>query len=170
MIDATRCHMPSLLAALLLAWSNHANACRAAPAGQLMDPDQQLAEAHDVVLATVTGWSPASFGETPIAFTVVKRLAGAVTGNFVITGTLQDDERHIDHADPAFWNRGGGRTRNGPDCMIHPTFAMGATYLVFHDGPVTWRSYERIGVDVFGRPDPFDKWLAYVSEKSGTRP
>jgi hypothetical protein len=170
MIDATRCHAPSLLAVLLLAVSGHASACRAAPAGQLIDPDEQLAEAHDIVLATVVGWTPVSGGETPIAFTVVKRLAGFPTGEFVITGTLENEERRIDHADPAFWRRGGGRTRNGADCVIRPTFVMGGTYLVFRDGPVTWRSYERIGVDVFGRPDPSDKWLAYVSEKLGTRP
>ena len=164
---------PCLLAALLFAFSTHAGACRMAPPGQLIDADSQVAQAHDVVLAKVVGWAPAQTGEAPIAFSVVKRLAGATSGDFVITGTLSDD-KHDDaratHAAPAFWDRGGGRALNGADCMIHPTFVMGATYLVFRDGPVTRRSYERIDLDLFGRPDPTDKWLAYVTDALRNRP
>jgi hypothetical protein len=170
MNHATRRYTSPLFAALFLVASSDASACRRAPPDQLIDADQQLAQAHDVVLATVVVRALAPTGETPIDFAVVQRLAGATTGNFVLTGTLLGDEPRINHADPAFWTRGGGRAMNGADCIIHPTFVMGATYLIFRDGPVTRRSYERIGVDVFGRPDPSDKWLAYVVEGLRTRP
>lgn len=57
--------------------------------------------------------------------------------------------------DPAFWRHGGGRTINDSDCVIRPTFEVGATYLVFAARPFTWRSFERIDA-------ADDRWLAWV--------
>jgi hypothetical protein len=50
---------------------------------------------------------------------------------------------------------------NDSDCVIHPSFVVGNTYLVFLDMPPTWRSFEKL--DMFGSiVNHDDKWLAHV--------
>lgn len=68
------------------------------------------------------------------------------------------------HWDPAFWERSGGRTINGADCVLRPGFVIGNTYLVFLGLQPTWRSFEKIET-VGGRPNPDDRWLAFVTRR-----
>ncbi len=71
------------------------------------------------------------------------------------------------HADPVFWQRGGGRVMNDADCLIHPSFEVGATYLAFSGQPMTRRSFERIDMRDDGAGD---RWLAFVVGRLGGAP
>lgn len=148
--------------------SGAALACRVTPRQQLMGVDEQIALATDVVVAKVVSAVPAGPLDTDYTFVVQERLAGPARPLFTMTGSPHragDNESDAGrHTDPGFWLRGGGRTMNGSDCAIHPSFEVGATYLVFAAPPYTWRSFERIDAPG-GRPGPEDKWLAYVRNK-----
>jgi hypothetical protein len=134
-------------------------ACRASPPQQLMSADEQAALATDVAVAEVVSAVPGAFSTVEYTFAVRERLAGEAQPMFTVTGGTQGNghvESDFDHhTDPAFWQRGGGRTMNSSDCVIHPTFEVGATYLVFAAPPYTRRSFERIDA-------PDDRWLAWV--------
>jgi hypothetical protein len=152
--------------AALLAGTGPALACWRPPPQQLMGVDEQIALATDVVLARVVSAVPGGpMDNVDYTFVVQERLAGAARPLFTLTGSPHrdgDNESDADrHADPRFWQRGGGRTMNGSDCVIHPSFEVGATYLVFAAPPYTWRSFERIDA-IAERPGAQDKWLAYV--------
>ena len=152
-------------------------ACRAPPRQQMVTPDEQIAMATDVSLArvvsvipsaTLGGWRP----PVDYTFQVQERLLGPNEQRFVLVGA-QDETRpppsSNDHSDEAFWQRGGGRLHNGPDCMLWPDFILGEYYLVFRGKNATWRSFEHIRT-VDGQPDPNDKWLSYVKAKLEGRP
>lgn len=133
---------------------------------QLMSVDEQVALASDVSVARVTRATPLNGKEVEYQFFVLQRLAGQDRDAFTIRGrpaaTGEDKAGTFgNHTDPVFWKRGGGRVMNGSDCRIRPSFAVGATYLVFLDSPWTWRSFERIDV-VDGNINERDEWLAYV--------
>ena len=171
------CTLTCLLSALLVqdAW-----ACRLPPAGQLMDVDEQIAQASDVSLAQVVAATPLAGNTVEYRFVVRQRLAGPAQRTFTLRGrgaaphaapaflsggTAGAGERETStfehHTAPAFWQRGGGRTMNEADCAIHPVFTLGDSYLVFQNSPWTWRSFEKIEV-VDGAVDEGDQWLAYV--------
>ncbi|MGV7210805.1 hypothetical protein ACLB1G_23475 [Oxalobacteraceae bacterium A2-2] len=158
-----------ILASLLLGlYAQASQACRMAPEAQLVDVDQQLRQAVDVSLARVVRVSPLVEGGVEYEFEVARRYAGWERSRFVIRdagGMGRDGESSYQrHQDPAFWRRGGGRTMNGPDCVIHPTFTFGNYYLVFLGQPAVWRSFERVET-VDGQPDLDDQWLQYVSAR-----
>lgn len=149
----------------LLAAAAPASACWRPPPPQLMGVQEQVALATDVALAEVVSAVPGEMGAVDYTFAVRERLAGPARPLFTVTGSPHRDgdvETDFDHhTDPAFWRRGGGRTMNDSDCVIHPSFEMGATYLVFAAPPYTRRSFERIDAAA-GRPGPDDRWLAWV--------
>ncbi|TNE63885.1 MAG: hypothetical protein EP335_08795 [Alphaproteobacteria bacterium] len=68
----------------------------------------------------------------------------------------KEDFDFFNHTLQAFWEPGAGRTVQDPDCLIHPTFFDGSTYLIF-TGPQHFKGYERIAV-------PDDRWLLQVRE------
>jgi len=149
----------------MLSGTGPALACWAPPQPQLMGVEEQVALATDVTVAQVVSAAPGEMGMVDYTFVVRERLAGPARPLFTLTGSPHRDgdvESDFDHhTDPAFWRRGGGRTMNDSDCVIHPSFEVGATYLVFAAPPFTWRSFERIDA-VDGRPGPDDRWLAWV--------
>lgn len=162
------------LALLLLAFrAGTALACYAPPRGQLIDVDAQLRAATDVAVGQVISATPLDGDNVEYRFIVLDRLAGPVREVFTVTGWGGDkagnDTTFDDHRDFAFWARGGGRTMNSPDCVIHPNFVVGGTYLVFLGAPSTRRSFEKIGT-VDGAVDRDDKWLAYVASGLRKRP
>lgn len=161
-------------------------ACYSAPASQRIGVDEQIARAFDVSVARVISATPLEDRRVEYRFMVEQRLAGQGAETFTVTGRAQVATRSIthfgmltfagpptagmdrdtsfnNHTDPAFWQRGGGRVMNEPDCLIYPDFAVGGTYLIFLDSPWTWRSFEKIE-----RADG-DKWLAYVKAGLETR-
>jgi len=159
------------LALLLLALDTAAcQACRTPPPAQLISPDEQLQQATDIALAQVTdarriGATTHGIQIVEYRFRTLEQLAGTRSETFTLQGWVREgedkDTTFNDHTDAAFWARGGGRTMNDMDCVIHPSFAVGASYLVFLGSPATWRSYEKIDMRG-GAIKPGDKWFTYV--------
>lgn len=152
---------------LLLAFDAHASwACYASPPGQMISVEQQIGSATDVSIATVVAATPAADGDTEYRFQVLKQLAGTQHAGFTVIGRNGErygkDTTFDHHTDPAFWSRGGGRVMNDSDCVIHPSFVIGNSYLVFLGPTATRRSFEKIDV-INGEIDAKDTWLAYVS-------
>lgn len=138
-------------------------ACRAPRSEQLIDPDVQVALATDVVLARAVSAAPRhdKDGEVDYQFLVLQRLAGPDQQMFSISSSAPGRSRDTTfdhHRDEAFWQRGGGRTMNDTDCVIHPDFVVGKTYLIFRNPPMTWRSFEEVEGDD-------DQWFRYVQAR-----
>lgn len=140
-------------------------ACYSPPQNQLMSVDRQIALASDVSVAKVIRATALGDGNTEYEFLVQERIAGPFRPRFTIVGhgvPSNDDRGDFgNHTDEAFWRGGGGRLFNDTDCVIHPTFVVGASYLAFVGQTITRRSFERIATSN-GHFNASDKWLAYV--------
>jgi hypothetical protein len=160
----------SLVFALLALHAAASEACRVPPARQLIAPGEQLALAMDVAVGQVIGATPLGDHLVEYRFLTLEQLAGQAQKVFTVMGgpaaPSDKDTSFHNHADFAFWARGGGRTMNGADCVIRPGFVVGNSYLVFLGPAPTWRSFEKIEM-IAGHPDPDDKWLAYVKTALG---
>lgn len=147
-------------------------ACRVAPAGQLITIDEQVRQATDVAVGQVISATPLGGGDVEFRFLVLDQLAGQVRKVFTVTGRAGErdgnDAAFNDHTDFAFWACGGGRVMIGTDCAIYPNFVVGSSYLVFLGTPSTRRSFEEIGM-VNGTVNQDDKWLVYVKEQLAKR-
>lgn len=145
-----------------------AQACRVAPPAQLIGAGEQVAAATDVAVAQVIGATPLDAYEVEYRFLVLDQLAGVDRKVFSVTGRAappQDQDGSFDrHRDFAFWAHGGGRVVNGVDCVIHPSFVVGNSYLVFLGARPTRRSFEQLDT-VDGIVNPDDEWLAYVKAR-----
>lgn len=153
------------------------HACYAPPGEQMVTPEEQIASGTDVSLAKVvraTASPILNFGgrqSIEYEFEVQERLLGPEKQRFVIIGAKGETRRSSssnDHSDEAFWQRGGGRLYNDPDCVLRPNFVVGENYLIFRGEPATWRSFEHIQT-VLGKPNSDDRWLSYVKEKLESR-
>jgi hypothetical protein len=158
-----------LVGGLLLALAAPASqACYSPPASQLIAPDEQVHQALDVALGQVISATPLNAEQVEYRFLVLDQLTGPARKVFTVIGSSGDrhgkDSTFNGHADFAFWARGGGRTMNGSDCVIHPDFVVGNSYLVFLGAAPTWRSFEKIDM-VGGSVEQDDKWLAYVKDR-----
>ena len=164
-----------LCAALLLGIlaSPSSRACRAPPREQMVTPEAQIAMATDVSVAKVVRAAPTSIpgggGRLTVEyeFEVQERIQGFPAQQFIVVGSAGETRSppsSLDHSDEKFWERGGGRLYNDSDCELRRNFEVGEMYLVFRGKPATWRSFEHIET-VRGRPNPNDKWLAYVKEQ-----
>lgn len=141
-------------------------ACRVPPPEQLISPDVQISLASDVALAKVVSATPRDDNgrDVDYEFLVLKRLAGPDQQLFSISGHahgISPNTTFSNHRDEAFWQRGGGRVMNDTDCVIHPDFIVGKTYLVFRSLPMTRRSFEEIET-LDGRSSDDDKWFVYA--------
>lgn len=157
----------ALLLSMLVAQNGWA--CYKPPEHQLIGVDEQIAGATDVSVAEVISATPIEGRGVEYRFRVQQRLTGYDRAVFTVNGRAAGTDRDTsfdNHTDPAFWQRGGGRTMNVEDCRIYPSFVVGASYLVFLGSPVTWRSFEKIDTAP-GAITSSDKWLAYV--KAGLR-
>lgn len=179
---ALRC-MALLLALFVV---QDSRACYSAPAHQLIGVDEQIRLAKDVALAQAVSATPLGGRDVEYRFRVLERLAGQERSVFTVVGQAPEsgelpywmmgrsvapstqDSSFDHHAAPAFWARGGGRTMNGGDCSIRPSFVIGGFYLVFLGSAPTWRSFEKIDF-AYGKPNENDKWLAYVKNGLGRR-
>jgi hypothetical protein len=157
--------LPSLMFLLAMLAAPDCWACYSPPATQLMSAYEQVMRSSDVSVAQVISMTPLEGREVEYRFVVLQRLAGQDRYSFTVTGhaaARNDKDTTFDnHTDLDFWKRGRGRVMNDSDCVIHPSFVVGASYLVFLGSPATWRSYEKIEV-VNGGINDGDKWLAYV--------
>jgi len=159
----------SLLLLLSVCMVQDAAACRRPPRGQLIGVDEHIMRAGDVSVARVVSATPGK-GWVEYRFLVLQRLAGPELYTFTVLGGAPSshDSSFDNHSDPAFWKHGGGRVMNSSDCLIHPSFVLGGTYLVFQGRPATWRNFEKIDV-VDGKVNENDRWLAYVKTGLGRR-
>lgn len=153
------------------------HACYAPPSHQVVTPDQLIAMATDVSVARVVRATPSSapaYGGRPSVeyeFEIQRRILGPELQRFILIGAKGETRPgpiSKDHSDAAFWQRGGGRLYNDPDCVLRPGFIVGESYLVFRDRPASWRSFEHIET-VRGQPNPDDKWLSFVEENLAGR-
>lgn len=105
-------------------------------------------------------------------FLLLDRLAGQPEKVFTVMGRSgvpgEQETTFDDHTDFTFWAHGGGRVMSSADCIIHPTFVIGSSYLVFLRTPVTRRSLEKIAM-VDGVVNPDDQWLTYVKQQLAER-
>ena len=162
----------SLVFALLVLGAGASQACRVAPPAQRIAVEDQVRQPADVMVGQVIGATPLGGDTVEYSFLVLDQLRGLPRKVFTVLGRAvspyDQDTSYDRHQDFAFWASGGGRSMNGMDCAIHPSFVVGNSYLVFLSDAPTWRSFEKIDL-VDGHPDPDDKWLAYVKTAlSGT--
>lgn len=147
-------------------------ACRMAPAGQLIAIDEQIRLASDVAVGQVISATPIDGQDVEYRFLSLDQLKGQSGKVFTVMGHAGkpggDETTFNDHADFTFWARGGGRVMNDTDCVIHPGFTIGSSYLVFLGSPVTRRSVEKIEM-VDGTVNPDDQWLKYVKQQLAQR-
>jgi hypothetical protein len=143
-----------------------------APAGQRIGVDQQIGLAADVAVGQVISATPLDGQNVAYRFLLLDRLAGQPGKVFTVMGQSgapdAEETTFNDHADFSFWARGGGRVMNGADCVIHPHFVIGSSYLVFSGSPATRRSFEKIDL-ADGAVHPDDRWLAYVKQQLAKR-
>lgn len=164
------CH--SLVLLLCVFSARNAWACYKAPEQQLIGVDEQIMAATDVSVAEVISATPVEGRVVEYRFRVLQRLAGYDRKAFTMTGSAPAknamDTSFDNHADPAFWKRGGGRLMNEGDCRIYPSFVVGGRYLMFLGSPFTWRSAEKIEAADWPVTSS-DAWLAYVKAGLGKR-
>ncbi len=158
----------AILLALALCAADAA-ACFAPPAEQRVSAAELIARTENIVLAEVTKAELINGGEVLYTFRRIKALAGRAEETLTLIGHAAiwegSAETFNNHTDPVFWD-GRGRTPASTDCRIHPSFAVGRTYLLFLDEPFHVKSFELI-VRTGGGEATKDKWLQYVEGSLG---
>lgn len=143
-------------------------ACRVSPAGQSIGIDEQIRQATQVAVGQVISATPIDRYDVEYRFITLEQLAGQSGKVFTVMGRAGhrggQESTFNDHTDFTFWARGGGRVMSDTDCVIHPDFAIGSSYLVFLGTPLTRRSLEKIDM-VNGTVSPDDRWLMYVRQQ-----
>src|SRR4051812_10272967 len=120
--------MRSLVFVLLALGAGACQACRVPPPGQLIGVEEQVRLATNVAVGQVISATPVGDYEVEYRFLVLDQLAGPAQKVFTVMGGAGGDNKdttYDNHRDFAFWAHGGGRTMNGADCVIHPSFVLG---------------------------------------------
>ena len=142
--------------------------CFSTPPDQYVAAEKLVERTSRIVLATVVeAKANLKTGEVTYSFNVEKAIKGNGGDSFLITGWSMFYERDMttfkNHRSDEFWTNDAGRCQHDTDCKIHPSFAVGATYLVFIDHPYHRKSFEHIAM-LGDEPDTRDKWLSWVEE------
>ena len=140
--------------------SSLALACSAPPAVQNTPDDELISRTKNIVLARVISAQLQENGSVLYKFKTEEVIKGKAEITFEIVGgpMWASDMEHFEHHSIQ-----GARLGNGPDCKIHPSFAVWHTYLVFLDKPYHRKSFELI-IRTGGSPSVQDKWLQYVKK------
>jgi hypothetical protein len=142
--------------------------CFSTPPEQIAPADKLVERTSRIVLARVVE-AKADFntGEVTYSFIVEKAIKGTREDSFSIVGYAlfePEDLTTFDyHRSAKFWEDNAGRCHHDTDCKIHPSFAVGASYLIFVDHPYHRKSFEYIAM-LGTEPGTRDKWLAWVEE------
>ena len=100
-------------------------------------------------------------------FNVEKAIKGSGEDSFSIIGWALFDPADLTtfdhHRSAGFWVDDAGRCQHDTDCKIHPSFAIGASYLIFVDHPYHRKSFEYIAM-LGTETDTRDKWLSWVEK------
>lgn len=142
--------------------------CFSTPQEQIVDAEKLIERTSQIVLARVVeAKADLKTGEVTYSFHAEKVIKGGKIESFSIVGYelfLPEEMTTFDHhRSEDFWEGDAGRCRHDTDCKIHPSFAVGATYLVFVDTPYHRKSFELIQM-LGSEPDTRDKWLKWVEE------
>jgi hypothetical protein len=140
-------------------------ACVLPPPEQYVPSKELIKRTRHIVLAEVTKAEVVGDDEVLYTFKRIEVLSGAVADTFQFRGRPAiwggDTDNFDHHFDPSFWKNNRGRTPNYEDCLIHPGFSVGGTYLLFIDKPYHVKSFELI-IRIYGDNSTKDKWLQYV--------
>ena len=152
---------------LLLLMASPAYSCFIAPEHLAATPDELISRTETISLATVVR-AEASGNDIVYTLRTVQPVKGSPESEFRITGEAllypMQSENFNNHTDQAFWSSRIGRVTMHPDCKVHPSFSVGATYLAFLDQPYHTKSFEIINVV---RGERQDRWLKYVLDRVG---
>lgn len=149
-------------------------ACEAAPPEQIVPATELVKRTKTILLARVTSAIYNGDSDAVIyTFQSVKALKGHPEETFTISGVPLEWEGSLSnfnhHNDKAFWQDTGGRSYHSVDCEIHPSFSVGATFLIFLDKPYHNKSFELI-IRTHGNADVRDKWLSWVESQTKAEP
>jgi hypothetical protein len=148
--------------------------CFSTPQEQIVEAEKLVQRTSQIVLAKVVeARADLKTGLVIYSFRAEKVIKGKVSESFVIVGDALVDPEALttfqDHRLDGFWEGDAGRCQHDADCKIHPSFVVGATYLVFMDQPYHRKSFEQIAM--LGQdPDTKDKWLKWVEESVKAQP
>ena len=152
---------------VLVLLSGPASACWIAPKHLSATPDELIARTSTIALATVVR-AEVSGQEVLYTFRTVRVVKGKPKLEFQLRGDPaiypSQSNDFEDHAQKEFWSSRIGRVTMHPDCKVHPSFAVGGTYLAFLGQPFHTKSFELIHVT---SGDQQDKWLKYVLNRAG---
>lgn len=124
-----------------------AYACFAPPSEQHMPWKELVTRTNNIYLAKVISSESSDNWRVKYYFSTIKTLKGKKLDSFILYGIKKQPEEVIstqkNHTSPFFWAY-GGRSWNGTDCIIRPTFEDGDMYLIFKDEPYHNLSFEKI--------------------------
>jgi len=147
-----------LIVALMSVLSLEAHACFAPPQQSTESHDALVSRTSRIVLVELVSASGGMSWWKTYEFSVFEALKGEFEPVFSVvlpSPYLASDDDYLQHSDPAFWQMMESRAVVGADCLVHASFEVGATYLLFLDAPYHIHGFERIkGED--------DQWLAWV--------
>jgi len=152
---------------LLLFIASPAYSCFVAPEHLAATADELINRTEEISLATVVR-AEVSGDDIVYTFRTVQSVKGHPQSEFQVTGEAllypMQAENFNNHTDEVFWDSKIGRITMHPDCKVHPSFSVGATYLAFLDQPYHTKSFEIINIV---RGERQDKWLKYVLDRVG---
>ena len=126
---------------------NNAYACFVPPSEQHTPWKELVTRTNNIYLAKVISSESSGNWRVKYNFVTIKTLKGKKLDSFVLHGIKKHPEEvistHNNHTSPFFWAY-GGRSWNGTDCIISPTFEDGDMYLIFKDEPYHNLSFEKI--------------------------
>jgi hypothetical protein len=135
-------------------------ACEVPPKEQNTPDEELIQRTKNIVLAQVVSAQLQTNSSVVYQFKIAEIIKGTSAKTFELVGgpLWPGTMEHFEHHSIA-----GARLDNEPDCEIHPSFAVGHTYLMFLDKPYHRKSFEFI-MRADGSPLTQDKWLQYVKK------
>ena len=160
--------MKKLLIYLIFILPVEGFACVSTPPEQYVSPEELISRTDRIVLArTIAAVLEKDNYRVLYTFETIKILKGKVDHEFTILGhpVYQGHMTSFnDHFDLGFWiSHGSGRSFHGSDCFIHPSFSVGASFLIFLDEPYHAKSFEHVS-KYLGEGHIKDKWLIFVED------
>ena len=157
------------LITLILTASDKLLACFSPPPELYQKPKSLVAKTATIVLAQVTTMIQDNVDEkgwVSYKFETIQVIKGETDKPIEIRGVNEPehwDTTFMDHEDPEFWSRRGGRLGVDGDCSLAAaTFNVGDRYLLFLGGPDDTKCAERINSED-------DRWFRFVIDRVSKR-
>lgn len=135
-------------------------ACEVPPKEQNTPDEELIHRTKNIVLAQVVSAQLQANSSVVYQFKIAEIIKGTSAETLELVGgpLWPGNMEHFEHHSIA-----GARLDNEQDCEIHPSFAVGQTYLMFLDKPYHRKSFELI-MRTNGNSLTQDKWLQYVKK------